>query len=1355
MDAFSNEFETAVINFDRNKLDGLMRQPQPYDICRHILENTRDSRVIYFVGEWLSRAVIREWSSELRSDGFTRLTEDNITRTKPYKLAEFLVNWVFNRDLEISVGAQQKILNPIAVIAKLSALDEISTNFVDLGTEPKELCTFLKMLILNISANFAPIVPFSTYERERSRILSGLALFSVLISEFSKSDSTYDCLDLPSECFERMQDRFENFEWVNLFQMLITLIGRLLAKPGWVAFLQADDVLTFRLVNCLELVTSIDLHKKNVEDWLRDFLSTKAEKRDIESGILIDSRWESALGINSISDCLSILLKFYSLLREKEDYSQRIFTSIATVVSVRFMDQSDAYNVEHAAICMSALARSLVPLNINPFEGISANLISTQESSLYKPLQLTLDKAPPLHIRFAEIEGKFQPIGSALRPSELPLLALMCGSFFKKVQDLLRLITSYFNTADSMSDNEVQVKFSATMFYLNAAYEFLTFAKNILYACLIVEAGVLQQVGLNQDELQDAVVSAHEASERLLGHIRDTYCSDTYRCETDVPIPLTTGKMAERDYLAYQLKQAYIQTRNYFESHLRDVLRVCIASRIAPLDGFRNDSILCRVPVDFPMQDMKYFEESLYEIGELANEFQGNFVNGVFEDLRLILLNRADQWLQLGTATPKTVFDDIHQILLFLGHILVQGSSDFGTTRGARYTWETQFEETCASSVDAKDLQHDIELREMYMYLIESITAKNCGESDIIPAFIKTFQVLFQLLAMLIKSDSSTPLLVEDIRNVEVGFMDENPSVQLLWSKMFRSSVHGPWEFDRLKWALVNVAISLTMSTIGILERWAGEPRIVKRAEMLLFVIARHILPFMGRMCQAIDEDLPILVELWQRLCSAMLAAIQRTDIPSEHLIDFINACTQGAWYLRTAHKRTSGGNLFYKVLSQIHSELETLTSGSALQNNPDRYRTLFISGLATVRGLSRALCGIMRDSTNRLFTESKLKISTAGVKEIPKFLWQGSFASILSVCVGPLSPEICSALDAFPLVLSTFDEVAESVLVYLMDVPVTLTPQELSEFRQIIGGIDITFPEPYTAATQFLMLAILLCNQYRMAHFDAAIGSFMPVEEKRVEELLSIFSMLKSILDFGSEMVMRNPRPVGKTLESDAKGSLGGNICFVCLRLILPLVTVDHLQVPEILTSFFTLVSSITYDFPESICKLFDSAHTETLDRFSAFLHFGLFQDASDTVTLRTLDVIEYIVKFCLQLSNTDPIKAALMEHLNLNEGLIGDFFNLVLSEYPPSTEILDRISQCIFALALLDMTFLGQAAVEFVERCGSNESWREKLQNNFNDLYQTMKELDKKSIGKSETRFKTHFRELLSTIQSHIRIT
>nr|CDS25635.1 exportin 4 [Hymenolepis microstoma] len=1332
-----------------------MKQAQPYDICRYILENTHESRVIYFVGEFLSRAIIREWDSELYSDGFDRLTEDNITLTKPYKLVEFLVNYAFNRDFEISVGAQQKLLSPVGVVAKLSALEEVSKIFDNPDIEQEDLCTFLKMLILNISANFAPIVPFSTYERERSRILSGLALFSVLISEFSKNDSAYDCLDIPIDYFEKVQDKFENFEWVNLFQLLITLIGRLLSESDWIALLQRDDVLTFRLVNCLELVTSIELHRKN----------DRRKRRGEKFCLLIDSRWESALGTASISNCLSVLMKFYALLREKEDCSQRIFTSILSVVSVRFTDRHDAYNVEHAAICMSALARSLVPLHLNPFEGISANLISTLESNMYKPLELTLDRLPPVHIRFVEIEDKFKPIGSTLRPSELPLLALICGSFLKKVQGLLRLIKKYFTDADKMSDAEILDNFSATIFYLNAAFEFLTFAKNILYSCLIVEAGVIHQVGLNQDEFQDAVMSAHEASERILGLIRDTYCSNAYRCETSVPIPLTTGKMAERDYLAYQLKQSYIQTRDFFESHLRDVVRVCIASRIAPPDGFRNDSILCRVAVDSPIQDLKYFEQSLSEIGDLTNEFEGDFVNGVFEDLRLILSNRADQWMQLGSATPKTVFDDIHQILLFLGHIFVMGSSDFGTTRGAQYTWEKQFEKTCACCVDVEDLDYDNELGTMYNYLINSITARKCDDLGDIPAFIKTFQVLFQLMAVLSKSDSSSPLLVEDMCwiftrlvltffsfrvIVESGISGKNFIYQPLWTSIFLPPERAPWEFDRLKRVLVNVALSLTTSTIGILELWSGESRIVKQAEMLLFVIARHTLPLIGKTCPAIDEDLPKLVELWRKLCSAMIAIIQRTDVPSDNLIDFINACTQGAWFLRSAHNRTSEGDLFHQVLSEVYTELKPLTSGIALQNSRDRYKTLFTSGLAITRGLSRALGGIMRDSTDRLFTLSRLKISIAGVSDIPRFMWQGSFANILTLCVGPLSQEICSSLDVFQLVLSTFVEVAESVLTYLMDVPVVLTSEELAEFHQIIGGVDITLPEPHTAATQFLMLAILLCYQYRMAHFDAVTGSFMPVEEKREEELLSIFSLLESIVDFSSELSLVNLK---KGLESDEVESFGGNVCFLCLGLVLPLVTIDHFKVPEISAAYFKLIYNITYDFPGSICMLFDKNLTESLSRFSVLLRFGLFQDASDTVTIRTLDTIEFILKFCLELSDLDPIRTALIEHLNLNGVLMKELFNLVTVTFPPSVELQERISQCIFALAQLDMIYLAQAAVDFMEKFSVNVHCRMKLQKNFNDFYQTVEELDNRVIRDSEKRFNAHFCDFLSTLRPHIR--
>lgn len=74
--------------------------------------------------------------------------------------------------------------------------------------------------------------------------------------------------------------------------------------------------------------------------------------------------------------------------------------------------------------------------------------------------------------------------------------------------------------------------------------------------------------------------------------------------------------------------------------------------------------------------------------------------------------------------------------------------------------------------------------------------------------------------------------------------------------------------------------------------------------------------------------------------------------------------------------------------------------------------------------------------------------------------------------------------------VLSAFDEVAESVLPYLHEVTATLTPQQLDEFKCMIGGIHIPLPEPHTAATQFLILSILLCNQYRMAHYGEGLFS-------------------------------------------------------------------------------------------------------------------------------------------------------------------------------------------------------------------------------------------------------------------------
>lgn len=69
---------------------------------------------------------------------------------------------------------------------------------------------------------------------------------------------------------------------------------------------------------------------------------------------------------------------------------------------------------------------------------------------------------------------------------------------------------------------------------------------------MVAEAGVMEHLqGSSQDELHEAVLSAGEASERLLELIRNTYCSESYRCETDLPIPLTTGQTARKGKFVY------------------------------------------------------------------------------------------------------------------------------------------------------------------------------------------------------------------------------------------------------------------------------------------------------------------------------------------------------------------------------------------------------------------------------------------------------------------------------------------------------------------------------------------------------------------------------------------------------------------------------------------------------------------------------------------------------------------------------------------------------------------------------------------------------------------------------------
>ncbi|KAM7534513.1 hypothetical protein Aperf_G00000115509 [Anoplocephala perfoliata] len=1339
-----------------------MDQPRPYELCRYILEHTRESRAVHFVGEWLSKAVTREWKTELRPDNIP-ITEENFTQTLPYQLVEFLINWVFTRDFEVSLGAQQKILIAAAVIVKLAALDEISitdSNGMqdELELESRGICPLLNVFIQNIVTNLVPIPLGSTYQQERRRILVGLSLFMAVISEFSSNERAFYDLDFTKESFLAMQIRFEGFEWVKLLRTLIDLIGSLLVTPDWVTSIKTDEVGTYQLVNCLELITTFDFHSKK----------SHKEHKDLDSSISVDRRWESVLGTNAIINCLSVLFRFYGHLRKRDDYSRRVLTSIVTVASVTFRDRPVAYNVEHSAICMSALARGLVSLNVNPLEGISAILLSGLESEAFRPLELSFGRRPAPHILAVEIERVFHPIGDAFLPFELPLLALLSGCYFPKVRDLLKFVQKYFNLTDSATDEEVEFKISVSVFYLNAAYEFLAFAKNILYACLIIEAGVLKQTRLDDDEMHDAIGSAHEASERMLGQIKDAY-SDISYWETNIPLPLTTGERGTHgqtfhivefgpffntEYLVYHLKQVYLQTRNFFESHLRDILRVCIASRIAPPEGFRNDDSLEIVKSDASMDDKSYYEESLYEIGELANAFSCRYVDTVLNDLGSLLSVRVGQWIRLTNATSKAVIEDIHQILLFMGHILVQGQSDFDTTRGGRYAWEGEFLPTCAVLESSAELTFE-QIRDIHEYLNKAIDAADCGEPNFVPSFLKLFRVLFRFLGVLVGTNTSASQLDDDLcwlftrlvlgifsfRTFKENALSGSEDVRRpIWQEVFRPVSGGrPWDIERLKITSVHLARSLTYSAIRILNRRSGEPNIVKGAQILLVVVARHILPLVGnkQSSQRTAESLAEVVGLWQQLGAAMIASTQQANFPADYLIDLTNACAQGCWHLREVFGQT--GNLFYQFLA----ELEPLMPDNSMGDNPEHLKYILPSGLAVVRGLSRAVCGIMRDTSCRLITDAALKISMEGSKEIPGFIWQRSFLQILSLCVSPFFQVAAQEAYSSPVlteaVLSAFDEVAESVLPYLPDITVTLMPQQMEEFKRMVGGVHICLPEPYTAATQFLMLSILLCNQYRMAHYDSATNAFRPVGERRQEELQVISSLLQFILHFGLEN--RYPKDSNTPSDSPGQHMLGGNVCFACLRLILPLITENHLKVddsllgyfhvPETSTEFFKLLSNITYNYAGSVLQLFDANSTEALSQLGQILRFGVSQNVSETVTSSTLDTIYYLADYCLSSSSTttttttrDAATEMIVTHLHFNGMLMSDLFDLMLDKFPLTPELVDRICQCLFTLTQLSLESFERAASEFMAKCGGGDlrRRREVFQQTLIELHSTM---------------------------------
>ena len=63
-------------------------------------------------------------------------------------------------------------------------------------------------------------------------------------------------LNLPLEAHVHMQTRFQGFELLQIFQMLLRFLDSLLSTQDWPTSNVENDEATYRLVHCLEIATS-------------------------------------------------------------------------------------------------------------------------------------------------------------------------------------------------------------------------------------------------------------------------------------------------------------------------------------------------------------------------------------------------------------------------------------------------------------------------------------------------------------------------------------------------------------------------------------------------------------------------------------------------------------------------------------------------------------------------------------------------------------------------------------------------------------------------------------------------------------------------------------------------------------------------------------------------------------------------------------------------------------------------------------------------------------------------------------------------------------------------------------------
>ncbi|CAL8072641.1 unnamed protein product [Calicophoron daubneyi] len=813
---------------------------EPYDLCALILTKSSNDYLLYEAGRCLSCAVVTEWDSVFAPS--TGLGDN----AKAFQLLNFILHWAGERGEQVSSAARQRVLGAAGALVKRAAAahavqiasawrsanaDTVAetVNSISRRTyrhrvltnppdDPGPPCPIMLRLVEHIESLIRPALdiinsPDSLNQKiVWQRCLLGLCIISALLDELSNSEDSTQ-LDLPLEAHIFMRARFQDFELVRLFTVLLCLIDQAVnnwGKTDLCSLNTEQSSIVFRLVNCLDSVTSWDFLPRE----LVGFYAARLRRSDCEHCFRPSVKWAPVFGCETLPTTVSLLAKLHTWVRSSDMLGTRTLSCLVRLSSMTGpltdpvtplsgltdtgSNETPSLEENNQPSSMACLFHILVFMeHVNYWFSDD----ETSQSSLLEHSAVFLS-LPPQHQKVIRDEC-FKRLADPLSLPRIPLDQLFgyeLPILSELIQNLVLRNSQAWDPAETALGLPAAVaagrkpSCDPQTIYQYAFIALVVIDRFFHRICaLIIQS--LTFLAKNAADTDGDGQLAHEAVERLFNSwvylVESTPPTGSEVINTNgvlgfqspngnwsgklnnpiVPMPLTTGESSAFEQQTLQVTHLlHILVEGVSRLQVR-LSHTYLISKLACPVGMRvpysdqNEDIDLELDED----DLTASEDSLFGAG-----FCGLAAADDYAHLLLRLVDeRVSQLVAAHDHPPDQVvvdiYEDLHWILLVTGHFLVSGPASLASVVRSGSQWDTEF------SISSRLLElgsgTSVNVTTSRQFL--SLAAGRCIEVndpwppvgislEHVPSLVRLFCSLFRLLWLQVNAGAGSAQLVED-----------------------------------------------------------------------------------------------------------------------------------------------------------------------------------------------------------------------------------------------------------------------------------------------------------------------------------------------------------------------------------------------------------------------------------------------------------------------------------------------------------------------------------------------------------------------------------------------------------------